>query len=185
MVKMILITFWGKKKRKKRKKEKKTNSFQITELSSIQKPTTVIFLKQCIKTQKSCSFHWKTQYSCTGNTTEVSVPWRFHHIKARGMYTLFAVSPDTDSRVDYLSLTPHKYRQGLLSPVPGLYCHLAASLALWEGEDLEIPFGQQEESQAFSWQAGSAGTAPQRSSASNLTSKQRRGWKVHLYLQKK
>lgn len=103
----------------------------------------MIFLKQCIKTQKSCSFHWKTQYSCTGNTTEVSVPWRFHHIKARGMYTLFAVSPDTDSRVDYLSLTPHKYSQGLLSAVPGLYCHLAASLALWEGEDLEIPFGQQ------------------------------------------
>lgn len=73
------------------------------------------------------------------------------------MYTLFAVSPDTDSRVGYFSLTPHKYSHGLLSAVPGLSCHLAASLTLWEGEDLEIPFGQQ---RAFSWRAGSAGTAP-------------------------
>lgn len=137
---MILITFWGGGKKPK------PNSFQNTELSSIQKPTTVIFLKQCTKTQKSYSFHWKTQYNCTGNTTEVSILWRFHHIKARDMYTLFAVSPDTDSRVDYLSFTPHKYSQGLLSAVPGLYCHLAASLTLWEGEDLEIPFGQHEES---------------------------------------
>lgn len=55
------------------------------------------------------------------------------------MYTLFAVSLDADSRVGYLSIALHKYSQSLLSAVPVLYCHLAASLVLWEGEDPEIP----------------------------------------------
>lgn len=55
------------------------------------------------------------------------------------MYTLFAVSLDADSRVGYLSIALHKYSQSLLSAVPVLYCHLAASLILWEGEDPEIP----------------------------------------------
>lgn len=36
------------------------------------------------------------------------------------MYTLFAVSLDTDSRVDYLSVTLNKYSKGLLSAVPVL-----------------------------------------------------------------
>lgn len=36
------------------------------------------------------------------------------------MYTLFAVSLDTDSGADYLSATLNKYSKGLLSTVLGL-----------------------------------------------------------------